>query len=93
MPTPDLPEKISSFEDVIRIETEHLMRRRAALTDQAIDQKEFEYAVVVGQLIALLDPETTIEVISAMPSSEILLEMMQSSDMNCHWIQIQPENS
>lgn len=58
-----------------------------------IDQKEFEYAVVVGQLIALLDPETTIEVISAMPSSEILLEMMQSSDMNCHWIQIQPENS
>jgi len=58
-----------------------------------VDQKEFEYAVVVGQLIALLDPETTIEVISAMPSSEILLEMMQSSDMNCHWIQIQPENS
>lgn len=58
-----------------------------------IDQKEFEYAVVVGQLIALLDPETTIEVISAMPSSEILLEMMQSSDMNCHWIQIQPESS
>ena len=58
-----------------------------------VDQKEFEYAVVVGQLIALLDPEMTIEVISAMPSSEILLEMMQSSDMNCHWIQIQPENS
>ncbi|WP_425915879.1 hypothetical protein [Acinetobacter sp. TSRC1-2] len=58
-----------------------------------VDQKEFEYAVVVGQLIALLDPETTIEVISAMPSSEILLEMMQSSDMNCHWIQIQPEGS
>lgn len=58
-----------------------------------VDQKEFEYAVVVGQLIALLDPETTIEVISAMPSSEILLEMMQSSDMNCHWIQIQPESS
>ncbi|TCH65075.1 hypothetical protein [Acinetobacter sp. ANC 4862] len=56
-----------------------------------VDHKEFEYAVVVGQLIALLEPDTTIEVISAMPSSEILIEMMQSSDMNCHLIQIQPE--
>lgn len=58
-----------------------------------IDHKEFEYAVVVGQLIALLEPDTTIEVISAMPSSEILIEMMQSSDMNCHLIQIQAEVS
>ena len=58
-----------------------------------VDHKEFEYAVVVGQLIALLEPDTTIEVISAMPSSEILLEMMQSSDMNCHLIQIQAEKS
>ncbi|NNG80785.1 hypothetical protein [Acinetobacter sp. ANC 5378] len=57
-----------------------------------VDHKEFEYAVVVGQLIALLEPDTTIEIISAMPSSEILLEMMQSSDMNCHLIQIQPES-
>ncbi|NNH86891.1 hypothetical protein [Acinetobacter terrae] len=58
-----------------------------------VDHKEFEYAVVVGQLIALLEPDTTIEVISAMPSSEILLEMMQSSDMNCNLIQIQAEAS
>ncbi|NNH00587.1 hypothetical protein [Acinetobacter sp. ANC 5414] len=58
-----------------------------------VDHKEFEYAVIVGQLIALLEPDTTIEVISAMPSSEILIEMMQSSDMNCHLIQIQPESS
>lgn len=58
-----------------------------------VDHKEFEYAVVVGQLIALLEPDTTIEVISAMPSSEILIEMMQSSDMNCHLIQIQAEAS
>jgi hypothetical protein len=56
-----------------------------------VDQKEFEYAVVVGQLIALLETDTTIEVISAMPSSEILLEMMQSSDMTCKLIQIQAE--
>ncbi|NNH37637.1 hypothetical protein [Acinetobacter terrae] len=58
-----------------------------------VDHKEFEYAVVVGQLIALLEPDTMIEVISAMPSSEILLEMMQSSDMNCNLIQIQAEAS
>lgn len=58
-----------------------------------VDHKEFEYAVVVGQLIALLEPDTMIEVISAMPSSEILLEMMQSSDMNCNLIQIQAEVS
>ena len=56
-----------------------------------VDQKEFEYAVVVGQLIALLETDTTIEVISAMPGSEILLEMMQSSDMTCKLIQIQAE--
>ena len=56
-----------------------------------VDQKEFEYAVVVGQLIALLETDTTIEVISAMPSSEILLEMMQSSEMTCKLIQIQAE--
>ena len=56
-----------------------------------VDQKEFEYAVVGGQLIALLETDTTIEVISAMPSSEILLEMMQSSDMTCKLIQIQAE--
>jgi hypothetical protein len=39
----------------------------------------------------LLETDTTIEVISAMPSSEILLEMMQSSDMTCKLIQIQAE--
>ena len=58
-----------------------------------VDQKEFEYAVVVGQLIALLEPDTCIEVISAMPSSEILIEMMQSSDMNCSLIHVQAEQS
>jgi hypothetical protein len=56
-----------------------------------VEHKEFEYAVVVGQLIALLDTETPIELISAMPSSEILLDMMQSSNLNCSLIQIQAE--
>ncbi len=56
-----------------------------------VEHKDFEYAVVVGQLIALLDAETPIELISAMPSSEILLDMMQSSNLNCSLIQIQAE--
>ncbi|WP_291370563.1 MULTISPECIES: hypothetical protein [unclassified Acinetobacter] len=56
-----------------------------------VEHKEFEYAVVVGQLIALLDTETPIELISAMQSSEILLDMMQSSNLNCSLIQIQAE--
>ena len=38
-------------------------------------KKEFEYAVVVGQLLALLDEDTHIEVISAISGSEILLDM------------------
>lgn len=58
-----------------------------------VEHKEFEYAVVVGQLIALLDADTSIELISAMPSSEILLDMMQSSNLNCSLIQVQPEEA
>ncbi len=58
-----------------------------------VEHKEFEYAVVVGQLLALLDSDTSIELISAMPSSEMLLEMLQSSNLNCSLIQVQPEES
>ena len=58
-----------------------------------VEHKEFEYAVVVGQLIALLEPDTIIDVISAMPSSESLVEMMQSSNMNCGLTHIQAEAS
>ena len=53
--------------------------------------KEFEYAVVVGQLMALLDPETHVEVISAADSIQILIEMLQASEIACHLIHIQPE--
>ncbi|TCB72289.1 hypothetical protein E0H88_01595 [Acinetobacter sp. ANC 4216] len=56
-----------------------------------VEHKEFEYAVVVGQLLALLDADTSIELISAMPSSETLLEMLQSSNLNCSLIQVQAE--
>lgn len=54
-------------------------------------QKEFEYAVVVGQLMALLDEGAHVEVISAMPDSEMLLAMMQGSNISCSLIQVQPE--
>lgn len=54
-----------------------------------VEQKEFEYAVVVGQLIALLEPDTQLMLISRVKSSAMLLEMMQSSNISCHLIQIE----
>ena len=53
------------------------------------EQKEFEYAVVVGQLMALLEPETQVEIISAVNTAEILLDLMQSSDIQSNLILIQ----
>ena len=55
------------------------------------EQKEFEYAVVVGQLMALLEPETQVEIISAVNTTEILLDLMQSSDIQSNLILIQSE--
>lgn len=54
-------------------------------------QKEFEYAVVVGQLMALLASETHIEVISAMPDSEMLIDLLCGSDLSCSLIQTQSD--
>lgn len=47
-------------------------------------KREFEYAVVVGQLMALLEDDTHIDVISTMPGRELLLDIMRSSDLQCH---------
>lgn len=55
------------------------------------EQKEYEYAVVVGQLMALLEPETHVELISAVSTAELLLALMQSSQISCHLIQIQTD--
>ena len=55
------------------------------------EQTEFEYAVVVGQLMALLEPETQVEIISAVKTTEILLDLMQSSDIQSNLILIQSE--
>lgn len=52
-------------------------------------EKEYEYAVVVGQLLALLEPEIKIDVISAVPSCRLLLDLMRSADLDCSFIQVQ----
>ncbi|WP_180073310.1 MULTISPECIES: hypothetical protein [unclassified Acinetobacter] len=54
-------------------------------------QKEFEYAVIVGQLMALMDPDAHIEVISAMPDIELLMEQLNGTGLSAHLIQIQSE--
>lgn len=54
-------------------------------------QKEFEYAVIVGQLMALMDPDAHIEVISAMPDIELLMEQLDGSGLSAHLLQIQSE--
>ena len=82
-----------SLEDLTEFSSWVTSGQVVILETAEVDQKEFEYAVVVGQLIALLEPDICIEVISAMPSSEMLLEMMQSSDMNCSLIHVQAEQS
>lgn len=55
-------------------------------------QKEFEYAVVVGQLLALLEPDSHIEVVSAMPNCDVLLKMLIEASFSCSLIQIQTES-
>ena len=54
-------------------------------------QKEFEYAVIVGQLMALMEPDAHIEVISAMPDIELLMEQLNGTGLSAHLIQIQSE--
>ena len=58
-----------------------------------IDNREFEYAVVVGQLLALLEPRTHIEVISAMDSAEMLVLMLEGSLLSANLIQIEDNSA
>lgn len=46
--------------------------------------KEYEYAMLVGQLLALVDAYTQVELLSAMPSCTILLQLMQDAEFSCH---------
>ncbi|TCM69237.1 hypothetical protein EC844_103184 [Acinetobacter calcoaceticus] len=52
--------------------------------------KAFEYAMLVGQLLALVEVGTEIEIISAMPSSVLLLKLMQEAELDCHLRQVEP---
>lgn len=52
------------------------------------EHKEFEYAVVVGQLMALLEPHTQVEVISTVQSIETLMLMLKESKISSHLIYI-----
>ena len=56
-----------------------------------IENKEYQYAVIVGQLMALLELDTHIELISSMPShdSSLLIQLLQDADISCNLIQIQ----
>lgn len=63
------------------------------LDTPAAPHKEFEYAVVVGQLMALLEPDSHVEIISAQDSSDILVQMLQASNISAHLILIQPEDA
>lgn len=53
------------------------------------EQKAFEYAMVVGQLMALLEPDSHVELISAADTAALLLELMHSSLIDAQLIQIQ----
>ena len=54
-------------------------------------EKEFEYAVVVGQILALVEQDTLVDIISTKNCSTILAEMMTASGFQSHLIQVQPE--
>ena len=53
------------------------------------EYKEYEYAVLVGQLMALLEEGSHVELISAMDTSQMLMDMMIASNIDCHLIQVE----
>lgn len=55
------------------------------------EHKEDEYAVLVGQLMASLEENTHVELISAVDSSQMLMQMLEASNIPCGLIQIQAE--
>lgn len=56
------------------------------------EHKEYEYAVLVGQLMALLEEDAQVELISAMDSSDMLMKMLEASDIRCGLIQVLSED-
>ena len=56
-------------------------------------EQEYEYAVVVGQLLALIEPESHVEVVSAASGSQILADMLAASGFPCRLIQVETEKN
>ena len=78
-----------TLEDLTEFATWVSSRQVVILETVEAKEKEFEYAVLVGQLMALLEPETHVEVISATKSSSLLIDLMRGSALSCSLIQIQ----
>lgn len=56
-------------------------------------EQEYEYAVVVGQLLALIEPESHVEVVSATHGSQILADMLVASGFTSRLIQVETEKN
>jgi hypothetical protein len=52
-------------------------------------EKAYEYAVIAGQLLALLTPDTQVEIISASPSCDVLLNIIRNVHLDCRLVQIE----
>ena len=78
-----------TLEDLTELATWISSGQVVILETASVKTKEFEYAVVAGQLIALVEPNVHIDVISVMPSCEILTQMLSVSNLDCSLLQIQ----
>lgn len=56
-------------------------------------QLEYQYAMLVGQLIAILEPSQPIVLLSAVSSAAQLLHLLQESAFNCQWQALKPNGS
>lgn len=80
-----------ALEDLTELSTWISSGQIVVLETPPAREKEFAYAMIVGQLLALLEPDTQIDLISTMPDSEVLAEMMLASQLECSLIQIESE--
>ena len=78
-----------TLEDLTELATWISSGQVVILETASVKTKEFEYAVVAGQLLALVEPNVHIDVISVMPSCEILTQMLSVSNLDCSLLQIQ----
>lgn len=78
-----------TLEDLTELATWISSGQVVILETASVKTKEFEYAVVAGQLLALVEPNVHVDVISVMPSCEILTQMLSVSNLDCSLLQIQ----